>query len=397
MRVRRIALCGIALVCGVSLAFGQGAPTGEKVQPGDEEKQKLQELQGQINGKIVWATSREHNFHDLWIMNADGTDKKPLTSTENNVDWFPMFSPGGSRVIFTRSKFGWVEEMDYKFNNKWDVWIINTDGSGEEKVAENATFGQFRPSGDSIVFARYADVVVKDLESGEEKVIFNSEKHFKKGAYCGQPEMSPNGKFIAITIRGTHRETGIWNLETNEWHSTGKGCEINWFPSSERVIRVNEGHGNGGTEILAFDIDENGKPTDPVSGVFGVPKKVKFMDLPGRRSHEYFPHLSNDGEWMVWGASRGGHQHDTEDYDLFIWKLGTDKKKDFVRLTFHTGNDRWPTLYVGDIDMSSAGSSSSDVSDEAAATDAAAEMEEDTDETTSEPEEMKDDTTGGDM
>ncbi len=350
MHLRRFVAGGIALACCVSFAWGQGAPTGEQQQPSAEEKQALEELKGTIDGKIVWSTSRENNFHDIWIMNADGSDKKALTTSPDNVDWFSMFSPGGDRVVFTRSRFGWVEEMDYKFNNKWDVWIINTDGSDEHKVAKNATFGTWRPSGDSIVFARGPKVFVKSLESGEEKEIFDTEKHFGKGAYCGQPELSHNGKFLAGTIRGTHRETGIFNLEKQQWYSTGKGCEIIWFPSDERVLRVNEGHGNGGTEILAFRVNEHGKPTDPIKGVFGVPKEVKFMDLPGRRSHEYFPYISNDGNWMVWGASRGGHQHDTEDYDLYIWKIGTDKKKDFVRLTFHTGNDRWPSIHVGPVE-----------------------------------------------
>ena len=29
-----------------------------------------------------------------------------------------------------------------------------------------------------------------------------------------------------------------------------------------------------------------------------------LMDLPGDYSHEYFPRVSADGQWMVWGAAQ---------------------------------------------------------------------------------------------
>ena len=47
-----------------------------------------------------------------------------------------------------------------------------------------------------------------------------------------------------------------------------------------------------------------------------------FMDLPGAYSHEYFPKLSNDGRWLVWGATAEGHEHDRADYEIFLGKSG---------------------------------------------------------------------------
>jgi hypothetical protein len=44
------------------------------------------------------------------------------------------------------------------------------------------------------------------------------------------------------------------------------------------------------------------------------------MDLPGAYSHEYFPKLSNDGRWLVWGAAAEGHEHDRADYEIFVWE-----------------------------------------------------------------------------
>ena len=61
----------------------------------------------------------------------------------------------------------------------------------------------------------------------------------------------------------------------------------------------------------------------------------------------YWPKDSSNGEYMVFGASRSPkeHEHDTEDYEIFLWKVGSDSSK-ATRLTFHTGNDNWPDVYI---------------------------------------------------
>jgi len=106
--------------------------------------------------------------------------------------------------------------------------------------------------------------------------------------------------------------------------------------------------GNGGTaapsEILWFTV-KDGKPVEKI-GFFGIPQAVRLMDLPGRRSHEYFPRVSPDGKWLVWGATDKGHDHDIYDYELYIWKIGSPVNE-VTRITYHTGNDRWPDIWLG--------------------------------------------------
>jgi hypothetical protein len=97
--------------------------------------------------------------------------------------------------------------------------------------------------------------------------------------------------------------------------------------------------GNGGSEVFRMPIAA-GKPPKELSD-----DELKFMDLAGRRSHEYFPQLSADGKWMVWGATQRGHDHDIADYEIYVWEVGTSAEK-AVRLSYHSGNDRWPDLFV---------------------------------------------------
>jgi dipeptidyl aminopeptidase/acylaminoacyl peptidase len=334
----------IAIAASALSPLAQEAPTGTAAEMSESDQKALQELKGKVVGKIVWSTSRAHSRHDIWIMNADGSDQKKLTSSPDNVDWFPRFSPDGSKVLFVRSRMGWTPESEAEVFDKWDLWIVPSGGGDEKKAAESACWGTWRPSGDSICFARGPKVFLRSLTTGEEKELFDAEKQFKKRTFAQQPELSPNGKFLAMTLRGSTRQTGIWNLEKKEWNSTGGGCQMDWFPSGNTVVRMNEGQGNGNTEVLKIDIDKDGKPLERISGL-SVPKEIRFMDLPGRRSHEYFPKIDPTGQWMVWCATQYGHEHDLYDYEVYLWKIGADQKS-AVRLTFHTGNDRWPDIYT---------------------------------------------------
>lgn len=324
--------------------LAQEAPVGSDVKPKAQEKKVLEQLKGTIKGKIVWSSSRSSSRHDLWIMNADGTGQKQLTKSDN-VDWYSRFSPDGRSVLFTRSKSGWVREGDADIFDKWDTWTIDIENGEEKKVAQDATWATWRPDGSSIVFSRGSKVFVKNLENDEEELVFDAEEQIKKGTVSQQPVLSPDGRLLAVTLRGTKRETGIWNLVTKTWYSTGGGCQMEWFHDGKKILRMNEGQGNGGTEVLALSIDSEGKPLDRISGL-SIPKNIRFMDLPGRRSHEYFPKLDKNGKWMVWCATQYGHEHDIYDYEVYLWKISGDKKKGVTRLTFHSGNDRWPDIFI---------------------------------------------------
>lgn len=166
--------------------------------------------------------------------------------------------------------------------------------------------------------------------------------------------MSPDGKHLAITLRGSMRETGVWDLEKNSWTKSGDGCQIDWNFDGSKLYRVNP-TGNGGTaapsEILWFSA-KDGKQIEKV-GFFGIPKNVRLMDLPGRRSHEYFPRISPDGKWLVWGATDKGHDHDMFDYELYMWKIG-EPVETAARITYHSGNDRWPDIWLGKVPVKAA-------------------------------------------
>ena len=102
--LRGTAWAVLASTIGACATAGGGA-SGSEEQPTAAEKQAMTAVGGKANGLIVWSSSRLGN-HDLFVMNTDGSNVHAITKGEA-VDWFPRFSPDGSRILFTRSKKGW--------------------------------------------------------------------------------------------------------------------------------------------------------------------------------------------------------------------------------------------------------------------------------------------------
>lgn len=319
--------------CG---ALSGAPPKGSEEAPEQEEAAAMRAIGAKVPGTIVWSSSRIGN-HDLFTMKTDGTDVTAITKGDE-VDWFPRFSPDGSKILFSRSKKGWVSERDANDSDKWDVYTVSPDGSNLVKWAENASWASW-VSNDEIVFVRGSKILRKKGTDGAETELMDGKGVSElDGALLQQPGLSADGKFIAITLRGSMRETGIWDIEKKTWTKTGLGCQVAWTPDGSDIYWVNP-TGNGGSEVFRMPIAD-GKPAKELSD-----DELSFMDLPGRRSHEYFPRLSADGKWLVWGATQRGHDHDIADYEIYLWEVGTPAER-AVRLTYHSGNDRWPDLFI---------------------------------------------------
>ncbi|HEX7506121.1 MAG TPA: hypothetical protein VF550_05075, partial [Polyangia bacterium] len=336
--VSGMAWATLAMALGACATTGGGGASGSEEQPTAAEKQAMTTVGGKAKGLIVWSSSRLGN-HDLFVMNTDGSNLHAITQGDA-VDWFPRFSPDGSRILFTRSKKGWVYERDSNSDGKWDIFTVTPDGKEETKVVDNASWGGWIAN-DEIVYVRSTAVFRKALAGGAETLLVDSTKvPALEGALLQQPELSKDGAYLAITLRGSKRETGIWDLKRKTWTRTGEGCQINWTPAGDEIYWVHP-TGNGGSRVLHLPVSA-GKPSKSDADL----DAITLIDLPGRRSHEYFPELSSDGKWLVWAATQRGHDHDIADYEIYLWEVGTPADT-AARLTYHSGNDRWPDIFVG--------------------------------------------------
>jgi Tol biopolymer transport system component len=296
----------------------------------DPERQAVEMLAGRLDARIVWSSNRGGN-HDLYLLDLRTRTVRALTR-HPHVDFFARFSPDGRQVVFNRSQRPYVSFRDA---SGWDVYVTGTDGTGERLLARHGYWPQWTPDGTAVTFARGPQVIRLDLATGRETVLLDAATTEGIRGGIETPELAPDGGRLALTGRSpTFAGVAVIDLATGAMtRIQDRGvCQLTWTPAGG-LLWV-ESEGRGGTRIV-------GLAPGAAPGAARV-----LMDLPGRHSHEYFPRVSNDGRWLVWGAAAEGHEHDRADYELFVWELGRPVAE-AIRLTHHPGNDQWPDIFVG--------------------------------------------------
>ena len=93
---------------------------------------------------------------EIWIMRADGSDKRQITSF-GGANWAPFFHPGGEKIIFASD----MDNENPRIPN-FELYMINLDGEGLERVTFDEAFDgfpMFSPDGTKLIWAsnRYAE------------------------------------------------------------------------------------------------------------------------------------------------------------------------------------------------------------------------------------------------
>ena len=131
------------------LGYDGGAffsPDGSKIiwrasRPQTEEEQK--EYKDLLAQGLVEPTNME-----LYVANADGSDKRKITDL-GNANWAPFFHPSGEKIIFSSNH---QSERGFPFN----LFMINLDGTGLEQITFDTvfdSFAMFSPDGTKLVWA----------------------------------------------------------------------------------------------------------------------------------------------------------------------------------------------------------------------------------------------------
>jgi TolB protein len=83
------------------------------------------------DGKQIVFCSQRSGDLQLWIMNANGTSPRQLTTAKGCYNGGPFFSPDGKRVIF---------RSDRKEKDRLQIYVINADGTGERALTDRPTW-----------------------------------------------------------------------------------------------------------------------------------------------------------------------------------------------------------------------------------------------------------------
>lgn len=190
-------------------------------------------------GEIVFSSSRDPH-DEIYVIDEDGSagDEAQITERNTLVAFEPSFSPEGQSIVFESHQLdvedngvivrfkrdgseGYVTLTDaaddcrqpnwspagdkilyQRFaGGQWDLWIMNTDGSGKTQITSGSgdkTDGSFSPDGGRIVYSsnegglELANLFVIPTTGG------SSSRLSQFDGYDGAPSWSPDGRQIAF-------------------------------------------------------------------------------------------------------------------------------------------------------------------------------------------------------
>lgn len=182
------------------------------------------------DGKLlaVDKTDLSSQNADVWIYDLlrDGT--KRLTF-DPAVDAMPVWSPDGSRLVFSSSR-----------QKAFDLFLKNADGAQEEKIIEHVDIDKFpndwSRDGKYLLYIRGADLWFATLPELKSSLFLKAPATLKNGQF------SPDGKWVAYASN----ESGKWEIYVTsfpeahgKWEiSSGGGEQPRWRGDGKELFYV---------------------------------------------------------------------------------------------------------------------------------------------------------------
>jgi eukaryotic-like serine/threonine-protein kinase len=202
-------------------------------------------------GEKYLVRAQNRNQEDLFIIGGDGATSLQLTN-DKFKERQPLISPDGLRASFDSGRSG-----------RWEIWIINTDGTGLQQVTMSSSpagqdvfCGVWSPDSTRLVVGqtRGAPFII-DLKRGMNEQVPEALPKLEIATGDFMPwSWSPDGASIAGWIRsGAARESGIfiYSLATRSYRRVSPiGQEPVWLSDSRRLLFTAEGPERQGTGYL---------------------------------------------------------------------------------------------------------------------------------------------------
>jgi Tol biopolymer transport system component len=246
-------------------------------------------------GKIVFVKQDPvSDSYDIWVMDADGTNQINLTNTPDTNEGQPAWSSDGTKIAFT----GAGDLNEDGSGGLGDIYVMDADGTNKANLTNTPDFLEnqpsWAPSGGQLTFVREVpgqiiseqqDIFVMDTDPATNDAINltqtdESEKH---------PAWSPDGAKIAFSgVRNGGEEILTMDPDgQNEEILTGDGSDAfdeapDWSPDGTKVVFQKQSQmggccgpweiwgvnrdGSGHTNLTPTDLSEDDRPVTQHTG-----------------------------------------------------------------------------------------------------------------------------------
>ncbi len=287
------------------------------------------------NGWITWASNRNDSRHEVYVMKANGANVRRLTFNGGNT---ASWSPDGRWISYyatansTAHVIRWDGSGDKQIFTGQPLFWMHDNSGVVCRVGDNYYLVSPDTGASSLLFSKsnFAQVAAKDLNPGaithDGRWLVAHSDLYRQG-YTGN-----NGYFMAY-----HAAIILDFLNPDKVYFFGAGCEPTTPPNGDWVYHV-RGDGSTQPDIYKMSLTD-------ISSRSSYQSEMTHADADW--GHEYFPRISTDNLWLVYGASTGDHNHDTADYEIFVHRLGTGNDSR-VRVTEDNHNDQYPDMFTCD-------------------------------------------------
>ena len=240
---------------------------------------------------------------DLWIMNANGGEARPITN-DAFVNDNPRLSPDGRTISFYSNRSG-----------NSDIWLIDTAGNNLRQITTNAAddfFQNWAPDGQSVVFCSTRsgnkDIWIKRLD-GSPAVQLTTNM-----ADDDDPTFSPDGRLIAFDSgRGGNADIYVMNADgSNERRVYGTPAieEVPTFSHDSRFIafdRITRGAAFFRQDLVVTDLAGSGEVLIGEGSYASFTpdgKEILYVDGEGKLQYVPAPTGINSGRTVPFTAVR---------------------------------------------------------------------------------------------
>ncbi|HPI48113.1 MAG TPA: amidohydrolase family protein [Hyphomonadaceae bacterium] len=287
------------------------------------------EMQPQFSpdGKRIAFTSDRGGGDNIWVMNVDGSDKRPLTKEEFRLLNEPSWSPDG-RFIAARKHFTTARSL-----GTGEIWIYHVGGGGGYVAVKKASdslqkeLGEpvYAPDGKSIYYTRNVSPGnTFEYAQDSNGSLFEIEKYtFDTGEVstvvsgaggATRPAPSPDGKKLAFVRRernasklyvkdlGTGELSKLYDtldLDLQEtWAVNGLYPDMEWLPDSKSIVfwaggKIRRVDMAGASSVIPFRVNDTRVVIDPPQPKTDVAPDAFRTKMPR------FVSVSPDGKRVV--------------------------------------------------------------------------------------------------
>jgi len=279
-------------------------------------------------GFAVWSSNRFGN-HEIVKYDLQTGVLERLTQTPEK-EFYTSISPDGSKLVFARAE---ASGRTARTLTGWSVILHDLRDGTERILSHNSFHPSWAGDDQHVVYTRAGnEVILHDLLSGLQQILVKAgQGGVPSGFQFRTPHFNPETQTLAVTIRGSRRTKMLYSMDPSIAPvELPEGCQLSWFPGYKQLVFTDHGH-----------VGDNAFYTIAPDGS----RLQSLLDLSTAYHHLYFPRFSNDGTWLIYGASRGDHEHDLADYDIFLWKIGAPVQS-ILPLASDPCNDSWPDIHL---------------------------------------------------